>query len=89
MQRTIDELIAYTKSALTKDGLSEEYITNLSFTWKTFKQYLEQNNLILNRDTGQKFLLECYDIHSGNNNTRLRPIDIRRRRAINILVICK
>ncbi len=88
MHQKIDELIAYAKSSLVKDGLSEEYITNLSFTWKSFKQYLDQNNLILNRDTRQKFLLECYGIQSGNNYARLRPIDKRRRRAINVLFNC-
>ncbi len=88
MYQTIDELIAYAKSSLVKDGLSEDYITNLSFTWKLFKQYLEQNNLILNRDTGQKFLLECYGIQSGNNYARLRPIDKRRRRAVNVIFNC-
>lgn len=88
MYQTIDELIAYAKSLLVKDGLCEDYITNLSFTWKSFKQYLKQSNLILNRDTGQKFLLECYGIQSDNNYAKLRPIDKRRRRAINVLFNC-
>lgn len=88
MVQTIDNLIEFSRSTLEGDGLGETYIKNLSYTWNAFKDYLNNTEAILSRDTGKQFLIEKYGMQFANIQSGLSAVDKRRNRAINILLNC-
>ena len=85
---TIDELINQAKQAMEGDGLKQDYITQVSYTWWRLKDYLSDNGIPFSRESALCFLENHYGIKSGNNFAHLRPIDKRRSRAVHILINC-
>lgn len=87
-QMSVTELIQTVSQSMKGDGLKQDYITQLSYTWKALEQYLAEYDLIFSRDTAFSFLKDKYGIHADQNFSRLRPIGKRRKRAICALLYC-
>lgn len=85
---TIDELISQAIQAMERDGLKQDYIAQLSYTWNKLKTYLSDNNISFSRESSLRFLQEQFNIISGNNFGTLNAVDKRRRRAVHILINC-
>ena len=85
MTRTMEELTAFARKALEADGISKEYLSNLSTTWNALDKYLTDKGAVLNRETGVQFLYEVYGVQSDQKPCHDKPINKRRRRALNIL----
>jgi len=84
----IDDLIIQATQAMEGDGYRHDYVQQLSCVWKRLKVYLSDNNLPFGRESSLRFLTEQYGIGQGNDSTRPRPINKRRRRAVHILLNC-
>ena len=87
-QLTLTELIETASQSLKADGITVEYIKQLSCTWNSLERYLATHNLPFNKENCTIFLEEMYGISSKQNYANLRAIDKRRKRAICILVNC-
>ena len=87
-QPTITELIETVSQSLEADGITAEYIKQLSYTWNALKRYLSEHDLFFSKESGIMFLEEIYGISSAKGYANLRPVDRRRKRAIFILINC-
>lgn len=87
-QLTLTELIETASQSLEADGITVEYIKQLSCTWNSLERYLVTHNLPFNKENCTIFLEEMYGISSKQNYANLRAVDKRRKRAICILVNC-
>jgi integrase/recombinase XerD len=87
-QPTITELIETISQSLEADGITAEYIKQLSYTWNVLKRYLSEHDLFFSKESGIMFLEEIYGISSAKGYANLRPVDRRRKRAIFILINC-
>ena len=87
-QLTITELIETVSQSLEADGITAEYIQQLSYTWNALERYLSARNLTFNHENGVIFLEEIYGISPTKRYANLRPIDKRRKRAVFILINC-
>ncbi len=87
-QLTITELIETVSQSLEADGITAEYIQQLSYTWNALERYLSARNLTFNHKNGVIFLEEIYGISPTKRYANLRPIDKRRKRAVFILINC-
>ena len=85
-QPTITELIETVSQSLEADGITAEYIQQLSYTWNALKRYLSEHDLFFSKESGIMFLEEIYGISSAKGYANLRPVDRRRKRAIFILI---
>lgn len=74
-------------SVMRRDGMTEAYITGLSYTWNRLEQYLEEHRSPLSLKSCEDFLKEVYGIRQ-ENRLRLTAINKRRRRAVYILLNC-
>lgn len=81
-QPTITELIETVSQSLEADGITAEYIQQLSYTWNALKRYLSEHDLFFSKESGIMFLEEIYGISSAKGYANLRPVDRRRKRAI-------
>ena len=84
----VNELIEYAVISMRNDGFSEDYITQLSYTWNQLVDFLKEKNLEFDRLTGSLFLKEKFDINDTVNYSCLSGVSKRRKRAINILINC-
>lgn len=87
-QPIITELIETVSQSLEADGITAEYIQQLSYTWNALKKYLLEHNLTFSRESGVTFLEEIYGISPTKGYANLRPIDKRHKRAVFILINC-
>ena len=87
-QLSIMEVIQTATQSMEEDGLSKEYINQLSHTWNALTRYLSENSLCFDRTVGFQFLKEKYSISNETTFAHLRPIDKRRKRAVLILIYC-
>ena len=87
-QPKITELIETVSQSLEADGITAEYIQQLSYTWNALKRYLSEHDLFFSKESGIMFLEEIYGISSVKGNANLRAVDKRRKRAIFILINC-
>lgn len=87
-QPTITELIETVSQSLEADGITAEYIQQLSDTWNALKRYLSEHDLFFSKESGIMFLEEIYGISSAKGYANLRPVDRRHKRAIFILINC-
>lgn len=85
---TVAELVETVTQAMNQDGISSEYIHQLSQTWKALDGYLTARGLAFNKANAIAFLSDNYGIYESNNYANLRPIDKRRKRAVYILIYC-
>lgn len=76
-------------SVMRHDGLTEGYITGLSYTWNRLEQYLEERGSALSLAEGEDFLKETYGIERGSRIPGLTAINKRHRRAVYILLNCQ
>ena len=49
-QPTITELIETVSQSLEADGITAEYIQQLSYTWNALERYLSEHKLTFNRE---------------------------------------
>lgn len=90
MNQDVKELIQVAGDSLRKAGQTTEYVASLAHTWNAFLSYRMQNPGELTREYGNGFLNECYGIPPDVVKvSSLRPIDRRRKRAVEILFRCK
>ena len=87
-QPTITELIETVSQSLEADGITAEYIQQLSYTWNALERYLSEHKLTFNRENCVIFLEEAYGISQAKGYANLRPMDKRRKRAVFILINC-
>jgi len=88
MNQSIDYLINYARNVLEEDGLTADYVKQLSYTWNALNQYLHETEQNLSKETALCFLKERYGIDPNITFARLASINKRRRRAVSILVNC-
>ena len=88
MNRTIEGLISYAKEVLTRDGLTEDYIIQLSHTWNAFERYIYETGMELTSKSGVIFLHEHYGVAPDASYFSLSGINRRRKRAISVLINC-
>lgn len=87
-QMSVTELIQTVSQSMKGDGIKQDYITQLSYTWKALEQYLIAHDLVFSKENAFAFLKDKYDIHADQNFAKLRPIDKRRKRAVCALLYC-
>lgn len=87
-QVSITEVIQAATQSMEADGISKEYINQLSHTWNALTKYLSDKNSGFTREIGIQFLKEKYDISNETSFANLRAIDKRRKRAVFILIYC-
>ena len=87
-QLSITEVIQTVTQSMEADGITQEYINQLSHTWNALSEYLSEYSLCFNRENGILFLKEKYGISSEQAFAKLRAIDKRRKRAVFILIYC-
>ena len=87
-QLSITEVIQTVTQSMKADGITQEYINQLSHTWNALSEYLSEYSLCFNRENGILFLKEKYGISSEQAFAKLRAIDKRRKRAVFILIYC-
>lgn len=87
-QMSVTELIQTVSQSMKGDGIKQDYITQLSYTWKALEQYLIAHDLVFSKENAFAFLKDKYDIHADQNFAKLRPIDKRRKRAVCALLHC-
>ena len=63
-QPTITELIETISQSLEADGITAEYIKQLSYTWNVLKRYFSEHDLFFSKESGIMFLEEIYGISS-------------------------
>ena len=85
---TVAELAETVTQAMIQDGITSEYINQLSNTWKALDKYLTVHSLAFNKENAVAFLRDSYGIYESKNYANLRPIDKRRKRAVYILIHC-
>ena len=85
---TVAELAETVTQAMIQDGITSEYINQLSNTWKALDKYLTVHSLAFNKENAIAFLRDSYGIYESKNYANLRPIDKRRKRAVYILIHC-
>lgn len=54
-QPTITELIETVSQSLEADGITAEYIQQLSYTWNALKRYLSEHDLFFSKESGTMF----------------------------------
>ena len=74
-QMSVAELIQTVSQSMKGDGIKQDYITQLSYTWKALEQYLIAQDLVFSKENAFAFLKDKYDIHADQNFAKLRPID--------------
>lgn len=85
---TVAELVETVTKAMEQDGITSEYIEQLSQTWKALDMYLSESGLAFTKEKALNFLSERYGIPGDKKFAKLRPIDKRRKRAVFILIHC-
>lgn len=85
---SITEVIQAATQSMEADGISKEYINQLSHTWNALTKYLSDKNFGFTREIGIQFLKEIYDISNETSFDNLKAIDKRRKRAVFILIYC-
>ena len=80
-QPTITELIETVSQSLEADGITAEYIQQLSYTWNALKRYLSEHDLFFSKESGIMFLEEIYGISSAKGYANLRGISLYRKKT--------
>ena len=85
-QKDIKTVIEETREVMVRDGISESYIKNLSYTWNALLSYVKNGNPLFSEELCWQFLSDQYSICRKQNFLALRAIDKRRKRAILVLI---
>lgn len=85
---TVTELAKTVTQAMKEDGITPEYLNQLSHTWNALDKYLSDHGLTFSKENALDFLSISYGIPSNKKYANLRPIDKRRKRAVCILIYC-
>ena len=59
---TVAELVETVTKAMEQDGITSEYIEQLSQTWKALDMYLSESGLAFTKEKALNFLSERYGI---------------------------
>lgn len=87
-QLTVTELAKTVTQAMKEDGITPEYLNQLSHTWNALDKYLSDHSLTFNKENALDFLSESYGITPNKKFANLRSIDKRRKRAVYVLIHC-
>ena len=82
----ITDVINATKEAMRNDGLTEEYIESLEYTWQAFVKYADKDANQFTENICWEFLEKQYGVSKKTNFLSLSAVNKRRKRAMLVLI---